>query len=133
MSQNDYIKLKRILQIVSTPVKMPAVLESNNYTTYKGFIISIQVENEILKLHNLYDNKTVFDIDIDNNKNIDFNMCINTDLRDNRILNNVNPNIISVIKPPGLSVFSRPSDKKISCINNLYCKCENTICNCYIV
>jgi len=124
MSQNDYIKLKKTLQIISTPIEMPSVLESNNYTIYKGFIISTHVKN---------DKNRIFGINVKNNNNVDFNMCINTHSRDNRILNNANPNIISVNKPPGLSVFSRPTDTKIIYINNLYCKCENTLCNCYVV
>jgi len=130
MSQNDYIKIKKNIIAMSEPLKLPYVLPSNDYTIYKSLTVSTNVKNDIITHNDLSTSTKVFGVDIEDIKCLGLNMCKSSNQRGNRILTKANPELLCVNKPPVLSVFARPTDKRTDCNIILYCDCENTLCNC---
>lgn len=132
MSQSDLLRLKKITHILSEQYKLNSVLNSGDYSNYKGYAITRDVITNKILLNDLYvsNNNKVFDIDYKTKMCNDFNVCNNTNLRTNRVLSNNNgENRLNVMKPPNLSVWSLPSDKYI-CEKHINCFCENSVCIC---
>lgn len=131
MSQSDLLKLKKYTLLLTEQYKFNPILDSSDYSSYKGYEISRTVITDKTVLNDLHGmNNKIFDINYKTKMCNGFTMCSNTNLRPNRVLsNNKKENCLTVMRPPNLSVWAIPNDKYI-CEKTINCYCENSVCVC---
>jgi hypothetical protein len=120
MSQGDYIRYKKVAQVLKMQSKLPPVIESGQYTNYKEFSIENTVVNDLTQYDRVLPNnmRVVFGMERPKATTCPtFEVCVNTNLRTNRALDTYNalqtiPMNAQGKKKQGLMVFT-----------NAHCKC----------
>jgi hypothetical protein len=133
MSQNNYIDFLRDSTILKEQNKLPSILNTSEYTRFKGY----SVEKNIVNTKTCYSellpngNQNIFDMKrkIDNCPNIQ--MCLNTNARPNRILRS------EQYPAPTVRFNKNPVEKTCECNGNRICtrvwrysKCKTRACDC---
>lgn len=133
MSQSDYIRHKRISYELSNQKKLPAILNSGQYVSYKEYSLENIIPNTKIEYNQLIppNAQVVFGIEYYNVRSCpEFSVCNNTDKRLNRktsvgaLANNgpfVNPsrplNKKHIINNMAYAKVNTPSYTRLICTN----------------
>ena len=111
MSQSDYIRHRRVAAELAQQSKLPPVLESGQYTSYKEF----SLENTIVSKAPTYNNmvpanvSVVFDMRLPSCASCpQFILCSGTNRRANRSLRGLSPAPPLALKPKHTTIKSLP-------------------------
>lgn len=88
MSQSDYIKFIRTAEVLKNK-ELPPVFDAGDYTDYESYNLETTVSNTKNTYSRLVQpsNKTIFTIEKNVSNCTTFPLCVNTNLRTNRVLN----------------------------------------------
>ena len=117
MSQSDYIKYKRLANELSNQRKnLDPVIESGKYVGYKSFTLENTIQSSKPSFTKLQPQTSVnvFGMQINNPSTCTFQLCSNTNSRDNRKLL---LGVQSVSKPIPLKKPHKTPDKLFICNN----------------
>lgn len=79
MSQGDYIKFKKIAQVLKSQKDLENVLSSNVYTNFKTFAVGNKISNELPTYRQLQIESQIAEC-------ASFPFCKNTNTRENRVI-----------------------------------------------
>jgi hypothetical protein len=134
MSQSDYIKLKRIVQVLKNDDLRP-ILDTKDYTNFSSYNLETTIKNTKIVFSRLVvePNIEIFDMEKDVSNCAIFPLCINTNNRTNRVLNTTSiPTPLNKFKKnfiPKTCTFALQNGnvtRKVSCNKNI-CKCKTRI------
>lgn len=127
MSQSNYIQYKRIARELQEIKKLPAVLNSGSYTSYKEFTVENNVLYEKYEYYKLLSRSTKVVFGMERPKALTcpvFAVDNSTNLRSNRV---ALPNVFFTPEPNrpiALKTIKRVSPGTISLQNNMHCVCN---------
>jgi len=133
MSQGDYIKYKRVQRELSelrdTPKKIPSIIDSGNYISYKKFSLGNTILNDNDEYFKLIptDVPIVFGMEIKcASSRPYFTLCRGTDQRQNRHLNPIGEDDLPTFRFPTNSSIPKWKKMRWNTINKYNkCQCNN--------
>ena len=123
MSQSDYIRFKKTAQVLKAPTKLLPVLDHSDYTAFTTYNLETTITNTKNAFSRLLlpANKYFFDIEKKVSTCPTFTLCVNTNTRENRVLNKAQ----KIVFVNGTTTHYVPDKTYSSAPNKLYRSLKN--------